>query len=264
VGCGTSASSARNSFGTNPSATEHDSTNTSPTKDGVGQTARKCKRRAPRPEARRDKASTAPQASNNRSLRIQPHAVLRADKTELAIGAIALPKLTRSHEITLMSDAVKAGSSFSKPLASSESTLVGKSTVNVIVKSPNSLGVPCFGMPSPLMRIAWPGFVIPVRFTVTVCPSRCLNEVSNLSRGEEQHRFSCQLGAHACAAIARVALGAGGECKARGGGSPPEKCGTQRDRKLHGERMPRALEHRVRLALELEDDVARYLPGLLL
>ena len=53
-----------------------------------------------------------------------------------------------------ISAVLNEGSKFSKPAAKSPSTLLGNSTVNVIVRSPNSEGVPCLGMPSPLIRIA--------------------------------------------------------------------------------------------------------------
>mmetsp|Transcript_63689 Transcript_63689/g.142050 ORF Transcript_63689/g.142050 Transcript_63689/m.142050 type:complete len:204 (+) Transcript_63689:655-1266(+) len=48
-----------------------------------------------------------------------------------------------------------------------------------MVRSPYSDGVPCLGMPSPLIRIVWPGLVTPVRLSCTTWPSRCLNDVSN-------------------------------------------------------------------------------------
>merc|ERR1719393_465342 len=50
--------------------------------------------------------------------------------------------------------------------------------LNWMVRSPNSDGVSCLGMPSPFMRIVCPGLVTPVRLTVTVWPSRCLKLVS--------------------------------------------------------------------------------------
>ena len=53
-----------------------------------------------------------------------------------------------------ISAVLNEGSRLSKPAAKSPSTLLGNSTVNVIVRSPNSEGVPCLGMPSPLIRIA--------------------------------------------------------------------------------------------------------------
>mmetsp|Transcript_49663 Transcript_49663/g.129480 ORF Transcript_49663/g.129480 Transcript_49663/m.129480 type:complete len:214 (+) Transcript_49663:172-813(+) len=77
--------------------------------------------------------------------------------------------------------ALNSGSSFSRPVARSASTDCGKSTVKVIVRSPNSEGVPCLGMPSPLIRSTCPGLVTVVRLSVTVCPSRCLNDVSKPS-----------------------------------------------------------------------------------
>jgi len=54
---------------------------------------------------------------------------------------------------TFMSAALNSGRRLARPAAKSPSTEVGNSTVKVIDKSPNSDGVPCFGMPSPLMRI---------------------------------------------------------------------------------------------------------------
>mmetsp|Transcript_35056 Transcript_35056/g.60033 ORF Transcript_35056/g.60033 Transcript_35056/m.60033 type:complete len:372 (-) Transcript_35056:13-1128(-) len=51
-----------------------------------------------------------------------------------------------------------------------------------MVRSPYSEGVLCFGIPSPLIRIVCPGLVTPVRFTWTVCPSRCLKDVSKPRR----------------------------------------------------------------------------------
>mmetsp|Transcript_5762 Transcript_5762/g.14234 ORF Transcript_5762/g.14234 Transcript_5762/m.14234 type:complete len:306 (+) Transcript_5762:364-1281(+) len=80
-----------------------------------------------------------------------------------------------------MSAALNCGSSLSRPLARASSTSLGKSMLKVMVRSPNSEGVPCLGMPSPLMRMTCPGRVTPVRLTVTVWPSRCLKLVSKPS-----------------------------------------------------------------------------------
>mmetsp|Transcript_2235 Transcript_2235/g.4351 ORF Transcript_2235/g.4351 Transcript_2235/m.4351 type:complete len:263 (+) Transcript_2235:224-1012(+) len=80
-----------------------------------------------------------------------------------------------------MSAALNCGNNLSRPLARFSSTSLGKSMLNWMVRSPNSEGVPCLGMPSPLMRMVWPGLVTPVRLTVTVWPSRCLKLVSKPS-----------------------------------------------------------------------------------